>query len=147
MCIRDRKDTYPSTDDLTTEKTMDYLPGSLRLLCAKLFVGKDVSTKVGAIGQSIMQAICPRALICPLQIGVAIQMHHNFRSRYIIDVLHHLGFCSSYTEVMKFERNAAIASSSFSEDVTDNNVLLFTADNVDHIIPVSYTHLDVYKRQ
>lgn len=129
------KDTYPSTDDIcTTEKSLDYLPDSLRLLCTKLFVGKDISTKVGAIGQSIMQAKRSRALICPLQIGLDIQMHHNFRSRYIIDVLHQLGFSSSYIEVLKFEGNAALTSSSFSENVADNNTILFAADNVDHNI-------------
>ena len=87
-----------------------YLPESLRLLCSKLFVGTKTEKKelrIAAIGQSIIQAIRPRAIIAPMQIGLGIQMHHHFQSKYLIDSLNALGYSSSYEEVLRFERNAS----------------------------------------
>ena len=54
-----------------------------------------------------MQAVRPRAILVPLQIGLAIQVHRQYGSRYLVDVLNKLGFCSSYSEVQKYERSAA----------------------------------------
>lgn len=54
-----------------------------------------------------MQAIRPRALVVPLQIGLGIQVHRQIGSRFLVDTLHKLGFCSSYSEIQKFERSAA----------------------------------------
>ena len=36
-------------------------------------------------------------------------MHHLFRSRFLIDSLSVMGYCSSYSEVQRFENNAAAA--------------------------------------
>ncbi|CAG2229848.1 unnamed protein product [Mytilus edulis] len=54
-----------------------------------------------------MQASRPRALITPLQLGLGVQVHHNFASRFLVSTLNSLGFCSSYYEVQKFESSAA----------------------------------------
>ena len=64
--------------------------------------------KCASIGQALMQAARPRVLIAPLQIGLAVQLHHHFASRFLIDSLHAQGFCSSYREVTPYERNAAM---------------------------------------
>ena len=75
-------------------------------------------------------------MIAPLQLGLAVQMHHHFRSRFLIDVLSAMGYCSSYSEVLRFAVNAA---ASVAPDVLGsvniaNKILLFAADNVDHSI-------------
>ena len=67
-----------------------------------MFVGKHTSRKVAGIGQ----AVRPRAVFAPLQLGLAVQIH-MYRSRFIIDTLSSLGTCSSYSEVQRFEMNAA----------------------------------------
>ena len=54
-----------------------------------------------------MQATRPRVLLPPLQFGLGMQLYHHFASRFLIDSLHHHGFCCSYKEVHRFERNAA----------------------------------------
>ena len=123
---------YPLPNDITAESALDFIPNSLKLLLSKTFAGEGHYTKIGAIGHSIMQAIHPRGMLCPLQIGLSIQLHHNFRSRYLIDILHQLGYCSSYAEVTRFERNAALASGSSPKTVDKNAVVLLAADNVDH---------------
>ena len=40
------------------------------------------------------------------KLGLSVTLHRYFGSRYLIDMLHKLGFCSSYTEVQRFENCA-----------------------------------------
>ena len=82
-----------------------------------------------------MQCVRPRAIVAPLQIGLAVQMHFHFRSRYLIDVLHSFGICSSYNEVQRFERNAAVCGDdAINAAIKGESTLIIVADNVDHNI-------------
>ena len=113
------------------------MPCSLQLLLNTLFVGKDTQQKVASIGQSIIQAVRPRAVLAPLQIGLAAQIHHLTRSKFIVDTLSEMGFCASYKEVLRFEKNAAncVAPDMLGEDIDPSSTaLLFVGDNVDHNI-------------
>ena len=88
---------YPSTNELSTEESIEFLPTTLRTLLGVILVaGKDVQTKIASIGQAIMQAARPRVLLAPLQVGLGVQLHHHFASRFLIDTLHKHGFCCSY---------------------------------------------------
>ena len=81
--------------------------------------------------------MCPKAVIAPLHLGVTVQMHHLFRSQFLIDSLSIMGFASSYPVVQRFEMNAAC---SLAPDVLGGDMdilgqsLLFAGDNVDHNI-------------
>ena len=110
-----RKETYIIDDDLSyTESRSEFLPNTLSGFLAEMFVGKQTFLKVAPDGQCIVQAVHPRALTCPLQIAVAVQMDHNFSSRFLIDTLNSLGFCSSYLEVQLCKRcSAAFPDGSF----------------------------------
>ena len=98
-----------------------------------LFVGKDVQAKISSIGQAIMQAARPRVLLAPLQIGLGVQLHHHYASRFFIDTLHKHGFCCSYNEVHQFEQNAVL---SYGTDIPNysSQFVQYVADNVDHNI-------------
>ena len=74
-------------------------------------------------------------VITPLQISLAVQMHRTFGSRFLIDTLSHLGFCTSHTEVRKFELNAVVFHGINLElpEMTDKHAVQFMADNIDHI--------------
>lgn len=114
----------------------EYVPRSLQICLNSLFSEADCVTKisaVGAIGQAIIQATRPRIVLAPLQTGLGIQMHHHFGSRFLIDTLYNLGFCSSYIEVQNFEMNAATSRSSESENDNESFVQ-FIADNVNNNI-------------
>ena len=130
-------ETYPTPAELDLTAVLDFIPPSLRFLLQHLFVGKDTSRKVAGIGQAVVQAVHPRAVIAPLQLGLAVQMHHLYRSRFLMDSLSTMGFASSYPEVQRFEENAAC---SLAADVLGSDVeildqsLLFAGDNVDHNI-------------
>ncbi len=50
-------------------------------------IAKKEDKKVASIGYAIMQVTRPRVTVIPFQIGLAIQMHHHFCSRFLIDSL------------------------------------------------------------
>lgn len=100
-------DSYP-TIATDAESHVRYLPASLSTFLSLLTSEKNNALKVASIGQAIVQAARPRVVISPLQIGLAVQLHHNFASRFLIDTLHHHGFCSSYQDVQMFNQNAAL---------------------------------------
>ena len=92
---------------------MSFLPKSLKSFLKILFVGTNKENnekKQASLGQALVQASSPRELVVPLQIVLAIQMHHYFGSSFLLNSLHQHGFCSSYTEVQIFEKNAAIVT-------------------------------------
>ena len=59
-------------------------------------------------------------------------MHRTFGSRFLIDTLSHFGFCTSYSEVRKFELNAAVFHGIDLPETTDKHTVQFVADIVDH---------------
>ena len=81
-----------------------------------------------------MQAMRPNSFIPPLQIGLGVQLHHLHGSRALVDLLHSLGFCSSYHEVQIFEKSAASSQGTALSGVKSDSFIQFAADNVDHNI-------------
>ena len=129
------KESYPTASVLQHSSALGYVPTSLRYFLQNLFVGSDTSKKIASIGHAVIQAVLPRSVIAPLQLGLAIQMHYLYRSRFLVDSLCAMGFSSSYYEVQRFEENSAF---SFSQQMMDfelnknEDVILFAGDNVDH---------------
>jgi hypothetical protein len=87
---------------------------------------------MASIGHAIVQAARLR-LTAPPQLSLAIQMHHHFGSRFLIDSLHQHGFCSSYIEVQKFEKRAA-ATNIDAKVENYEQFIQYAGDNVDHNI-------------
>ena len=101
--------SYASPDGMKSSgKNVEYLPKSLRIFLDNLFAEKEKFVSVASIGKGIMQQVRPKTLIVPFQIGLGIQMHHDFRSRFLIDSLNKHGFCVSYSEIFKYERCATV---------------------------------------
>ncbi|XP_032781260.2 uncharacterized protein LOC116919398 [Daphnia magna] len=99
-----------------------------------LFTRKDIERKIGGIGQAIVQAVHPNSIAAPLQLGLAITLHHSFGSRQLIDLLHPLGLCSSYGDVVYFERNSAVEINTDLEGYSPQLSVQHIADNTDHNI-------------
>lgn len=76
----------------------------------------------------------PRVLVAILQIGIAVQMHRQFSSRFLIDSLNSHGFCTSYSEVLKYERSAAVHQGPDIPGIVQGSCLQHVADNVDHTV-------------
>ena len=124
---------YPACDELGSEESINFLPKSLKVLLTGLIAMKSGSVKIASIGQAIMQATRPRVLLAPLQLGLSVQLHHHFASRFLIDTLYQHGFCWSYNEVQQFEKNAVL---SYGTDIPhySSQFVQYVADNVDHNI-------------
>ena len=64
-------------------------------------------------------------------------LHHLSGSRHIVDLLHKLGFCSSYDEVKTFEQSAALHQGVDLYGVgPGSSCIQFVADNVDHNLKI-----------
>ena len=101
--------TYPCSGEMSSvDQALEFIPKLLQIFLENIFVGKDTSLKLASIGQAIIEAARPKAVIAPLQLGLGIQMHHHFASKFLIDSLSSHGFCSPYTVVQKYERSAAV---------------------------------------
>ncbi len=122
--------TYPDFSDMDEESMIRFLPESLRTFLEAL-CNKSASFKVASVGQAIIQAVRSRVLQVPLQIGLGIQLHHHFSSRFLIDTLHKHGFTSSYEHVSQFLKDAAAVQGTDIPQF-DAQFLQYAADNVDH---------------
>ena len=126
-------DNYLSGDEMSsTEQALGFIPVHLQLFLRKLFVGKDVNLKLASIGQAIIQAARPRVILALLQLGLAVQTHHHFASKFLIDSLHSHGFCSSYSTVLQYERSAAAIQGTDIPGYKSDQFMQYVADNVDH---------------
>ena len=129
------KEYYLSAECIASdEDNLSFVPKGLRTLLQSLLSDTKSNLKVSSIGQSIMQATRPRSFLPPLQLGLAVQLHHSYGSRSLIELLNILGFCSSYSEVQKFENSAAVGQGISIPGIQNNSSLQFMADNVDHDI-------------
>lgn len=124
--------SYPSLDDFKVDAALKYVPESLVLFLRHLVSGKNNELKLASIGQAIMQATRPRLIVAPLQLGLAVQVHDHFASRFIVDTLYQHGFASSYSEVQMYERSAAISQGLDPEPPRDGQFVQYVADNIDH---------------
>ena len=93
---------------------------------------KDGFLQKCAIAQTLIQNVRPRTIMAPMQLALAVMLHRHFGSRYLIDTLHKLGFCASYTEVLHFENCGAHQHGIDFGDLGDTFSLHFVSDNVDH---------------
>lgn len=130
-----QKDVYPGNSELASvDDATAFLPMSLQILLKGLFTSSQAQTKTASIGQAIVQATRPRVILAPLQLGLGVQLHHHFGSRFLVDTLHRHGFCCSYAEVIKFERSAAVSEGTDIPNLEKGTFVQYVADNVDHNI-------------
>lgn len=133
--IKQYKDVYPSNAEMaSSEAALEYIPDCLKTFLKIVFAGKDVDVKLASIGQAIMQAAQPRVLMAPLQIGLGVQMHHHFQSKFLIESLYSHGFCSFYDEMKRYEQCASMTEHEIPKNYGPQNFLQYAADNVDHNI-------------
>jgi len=59
-------------------------------------------------------------------------MYRQFGSHHLIETLNKLGFCSSYSEVVKYEMNSAKTLNNTVPAYSPGLLMQFVSDNVDH---------------
>ena len=132
--ITTRKDSYKFLNEISSvEKCLNFVCPSLCLLLSS--IGVDTPCLISSIGQATMQSCRPRGLMSPAQIGLASQLHLHFSSRFLMDTLHNLSFCSSYSEVKKkIEKCAAVNQTLLEESEEKAHFFQYVGDSVDHDI-------------
>ena len=133
QAVSQMKNSYACCHELSSvEEAVSFLPESLLVMLNTLFTVKQEPVKLASLGQATMQATQPRSVLAPLQVGVGIQLHHHFASKFLINSMNKYEFCCSYSEVIKFERIAAVAQGRYSRFLI--GTLCSVCDNVDHNI-------------
>ena len=133
LSLRLASNLYPLSSDIESlEKNLQYIPESLQTLLKIFIREKDPRLKIASIGQTIMQMAKPSLHNAPLQIGLGVQLHQHFSSKFLKDMLHSLGICSSYSEIQRFETNVAIPRGTDIPGYENGQFLQFIADYVDH---------------
>ena len=115
---------------------MEQLTPSIATFLRTLLEGKkEPELKIASLGQALMQAARPNALIQPLQLALGVSVHRLTASRHIVDQLHRLGFSLSYNEVKLYEMCAAKEQGTELVGINpQTSFIQFAADNVDHQI-------------
>jgi hypothetical protein len=130
--IHQDKEYYFGFQDLEIEKSKDFVPEALLLLLNGISTRnvKDTAKDLAhaSIGQAIVQMARPRTIMTPLQLSLGVEIHHRTGSRFLVDLLHKLGFCSHYNAVMRFLKDC-IFHDMGSEHATETPI--YSADNAD----------------
>lgn len=91
LSLRLTSNLYPLSSDIESlEKNLQYIPESLQTLLKIFIREKDPRLKIASIGQTIMQMAKPSLHNAPLQIGLGVQLHQHFSSKFLKDMLHSL---------------------------------------------------------
>jgi len=109
--MKQSKDLYPYKAEMPlSTATLECIPDYLKSFLRSVYAGKDVDVKRASLRQAIMQAARPRILLAPLQIGLGVQMHYHFQSKFLTESLNSHGFCCYCDEVKveSYDRSAVI---------------------------------------
>ena len=130
--IRDKEysnEYYPSSQEVTEK----WIPPSLRQFLSH-FTQSEL--KQESVGQTIVKLSAP-SQNPPILFALTVEMDNLYGSRWLIDELFKLGFCSSYGELTRFKQATVCNKSNALElpsDPGNPSFTQFVADNVDHNI-------------
>ena len=98
-----RSDIYPTPEQMS--KASSIVPPSLQRFLSAFFSGtrSDNEMRANVIGQNLVKLRHPRQGVSPYGLGLAIQLDHRFRSKWLINKMHNLGYCESYDEVHRYK--------------------------------------------
>ncbi|KAK3085631.1 hypothetical protein FSP39_006444 [Pinctada imbricata] len=109
---------YPSSAEMSLDYSLEYVPPLLKdfvmwFLDLDAYETYDVefsesrekTRKCLALAECILSI--NQGSFSPFHLGLALQMHHMFGSRLLVETLHSHGFCASYTEVRRFLTSAS----------------------------------------
>ena len=123
-----KSDNYPAPHGVSENASEAFIPPPLRV-AMKWLVDKKandsgdpdyrVSDKVKRRALTLAEcvAFCSRKVITPFHFGLAVQMHHEYGKRSIIDTLNSYGLCMSYDELRRFMTSAATEQIDHNSDV------------------------------
>ena len=117
--------------NMDIENLQAYLPQSIITFLSTVFPKNVNPLKTAVIGHEMAQPSRPRALLSPLHLSLAVELHNHYASRFLIDTLNHLGFCSSYAELQMYQRSVTVVVGTDVELSTTRHSIQYVMD-VDH---------------
>ena len=119
---------YPSPQEVSLEASENFIPKQLAvamkwLIDKNAFESADpdfpVSEEVKRIYLTLAECIAfsTHGVMTPFHIGLAVQLHHEYGKRAIIDLLHAYRLCISYDELRRFLTSAATDQLTNESDV------------------------------
>ena len=104
------KSFHPLPGEISSlDENCAFLPETLYLFLKTIFNNKkSAERKIASIGQAIIQAARPRVLIVPLQIGLAVQMHHHYGFKFLIDSLNSHGLLDTANERVDIKKKELV---------------------------------------
>ena len=75
-----------------------------------------------AVAHALMHFCMNEGYLSPLLMAIGLFIHKKSQSRLLVDVLHSVGFSVSYSEVLKFEKCAAVSSVKFVDFVSSSEL-------------------------
>lgn len=118
ICEDIRTQVYNTTDypppDRFLEESQAAVPETLKSFLDTLIVNrkrgniKKWTNKCNALAHSIITSVRPNSFLSNIQVGLAAFIYKKCGSRKLLDVLHSMGFCSSYSETVRFEISSAM---------------------------------------
>ncbi|CAC5377771.1 unnamed protein product [Mytilus coruscus] len=90
FCNRRGKENKEEEKKSITSTAAQLIKEDIKLITSKdiIYPSAEEMESETSIGHAIIQATRPRSVIAPLQIGLGIQMHHHFGSRFLVDTLY-----------------------------------------------------------
>ena len=99
-----------------------------------------------SIGQCITQASRPRSIMCPLPIGLGIELENAFGSKWLINHLSRFGFSISADEVLRYKESDVECTDHVQVQTKDDQFVQWVADNVHRNI-VTLTGKGTFRRK
>ena len=110
-----KNDLYPGIDDL--RKPSPAIPESLKMFLAHFTKSEELAD---IWAQNFIKLLRPRSGVMPFQLGLALLIDHRLNAKWLIELLHSLGYCESYQEVNKYKWLYLEAKSSSVTNRADN---------------------------
>ncbi|XP_043269016.1 uncharacterized protein Nepl16 isoform X1 [Venturia canescens] len=130
---------YNSPVDFLNNAT-EYVPKTLQLFLDILIkthknTPKEQScnkwgNKIITAAHILMSSVRPRSFVSPILLGLSSMIHTKYSAKGLIDSLHNIGLCASYSETVRFE--SSIVNDSGNFNIVSDTYLQFVYDNADH---------------
>ena len=123
---------YPSLESISDiGQNEEFVPPHLGILLESLIYN---NLKRTSIGQAIVHASRPRSSLPPILFGIATEMDHVFRSKWLVKELNILGFSLNYDEIQRYKQSVIENENlnEFLKSVRQGTFSQWSADNVDH---------------
>ena len=130
--LANSSDHYPTDAEISNEEeAKKCIPESLQIFmnCLVPSTAKQIS-----INHCILQAARPRSIIAPVPFALGVIVDKRTGSKWLINLLSHLGFSVTYDEVARYKKSAVVADSLNYTTVLGCQApfMHWIADNVDH---------------